>query len=198
MTPIPNNPQNIHGVVSYKRAFNDLNKEHLKAAKSIGIAPLHSQEEAEELGRKVRLISDGESYCVDSLTHSIPYLIPGTAKLLEDIGSSFLDSLENKGLNAYKIIVTSATRTKEDVKKLRKKNTNATENSAHYYGTTFDISWKRFKKVEHKSGRPTEDVGSDTLKMVLSEVLRDMRKSNRCFIKYELKQGCFHITGREK
>ena len=35
-----NNPRNIRGVVSYKRAFNDLNDTHLKAAQAIGIAPL--------------------------------------------------------------------------------------------------------------------------------------------------------------
>ena len=32
------------------------------------------------------------------------------------------------------------------------------------------------------------------LKWVLSEVLRDMRQANRCLVKYEVKQGCFHIT----
>ena len=34
------------------------------------------------------------------------------------------------------------------------------------------------------------------LKLVLAEVLRDLRKSDKCYIKYELKQGCFHITAR--
>ena len=42
-----------------------------------------------------------------------------------------------------------------------------------------------------------QEVGSDTLKMVLSEVLRDLRKQDVCYIKYELKQGCFHITTRQ-
>ena len=37
---------------------------------------------------------------------------------------------------------------------------------------------------------------ADTLKMVLSEVLRDLRKADRCYVKYELRQGCFHITAR--
>ena len=37
-----------------------------------------------------------------------------------------------------------------------------------------------------------------TLKLVLSEVLRDLRKADKCYIKYELKQGCFHITTRGK
>ena len=29
-----------------------------------------------------------------------------------------------------------------------------------------------------------------------SEVLRDARLAKRCYIKYERKQGCFHITTR--
>jgi hypothetical protein len=39
-------------------------------------------------------------------------------------------------------------------------------------------------------------VRNDTLKWVLSEVLRDMREQKRCYIKYEVKQGCFHMTVR--
>ena len=69
---------------------------------------------------------------------------------------------------------------------------------AHFYGTTFDVSWKRFQKIEDEDGRPLQDVSADTLKLVLSEVLRDLRKADKCYIKYELKQGCFHITTREK
>ncbi|MEG2514193.1 MAG: DUF5715 family protein, partial [Bacteroidaceae bacterium] len=77
---------------------------------------------------------------------------------------------------------------------LRRRNGNASLNSAHFYGTTFDVSYNRFEKVELE--RPTQDVGSDTLKLVLSEVLRDLKKAEACYVKYELKQGCFHITAR--
>ncbi len=135
---------------------------------------------------------------MDSLTHSIPYLIPGAASLLDTIGHNFLDSLTAKGLNPNKIIVTSVLRTQDDVKRLRRRNGNASPNSAHFYGTTFDVSWKRFQKIEDEDGRPLQDVSADTLKLVLSEVLRDLRKADKCYIKYELKQGCFHITTREK
>ena len=30
------------------------------------------------------------------------------------------------------------------------------------------------------------------------EVLRDLKQAGRCYVKYELKQGCFHITTRMK
>ena len=193
-----NEPRNIRGVVSYKRSFGDLNEKHLNVAQAIGIRALSSREEAEKMKEQLQLITTNELDAVDSLTHSIPYLIPGAANLLDTIGHNFLDSLTAKGLNPNKIIVTSVLRTQDDVKRLRRRNGNASPNSAHFYGTTFDVSWKRFQKIEDEDGRPLQDVSADTLKLVLSEVLRDLREADKCYIKYELKQGCFHITTRRK
>lgn len=191
-----NEPRNIRGVISYKRSFGDLNERHLNVAQAIGIRPLASRKEAEGMKEKLQYIATNDLYAVDSLTHSIPYLIPGAATLLDTIGYNFLDSLTAKGLNPNKITVTSVLRTKDDVKRLRRHNGNASESSAHFYGTTFDVSWKRFQKVEDEDGRPLQDVSPDTLKLVLSEVLRDLKKAEKCYVKYELKQGCFHITTR--
>ena len=191
-----NEPRNIKGVISYKRSFGDLNDTHMAAAKKIGIKPLKDREAAEKLGGKVMEIKNGDFYQVDSLTHSIPFLVPKASALLDSIGANFLDSLENKGLNPNQVIVTSVLRTQDDVKKLRRVNGNASANSVHMLGTTFDISYKRFFKVEDPDGRPMQDVRADTLKLVLSEVLRDLKKKDMCYVKYELKQGCFHITAR--
>lgn len=191
-----NNPRNIRGVISYKRSFGDLNDTHLAAAKKNGVKPLQNREAALKLGDKVIEIKSGDLYQVDSLTHSIPFLVPKASALLDSIGANFLDSLENKGLNPNQVIVTSVLRTNDDVKRLGKRNINASKNSAHVYGTTFDITYKRFHKVEDPDGRPMQDVRADTLKLVLSEVLRDLKKKEMCYVKYELKQACFHITAR--
>ena len=191
-----NNPRNIKGVISYKRSFGDLNDAHLSAAKRIGVSPLQNRAAAEKLGKKVVEIKSGDLYQVDSLTHSIPFLVPRASALLDSIGANFLDSLESKGLNPNQVIVTSVLRTHDDVKRLGKRNVNASKNSAHVYGTTFDITYKRFHKVEDPDGRPMQDVRADTLKLVLSEVLRDLKKKEKCYVKYELKQACFHITAR--
>lgn len=191
-----NEPRNIRGVTSYKRSFPDLNEVHLATAQAIGISPLANREEAESMKEQLVHITNNDFYRVDSLTHSIPYLVPRAGILLDTIGANFLDSLTAKGLNPNQVIITSVLRTKDDVKRLRRRNGNASENSAHFYGATFDVSWKRFKKVEDEDGRPLQDVNSDTLKLVLSEVLRDLRQADKCYVKYELKQGCFHITAR--
>lgn len=193
-----NDPHNIKGVVSFVREFNDLNDLQLKTAQAIGIPAIADREAAEKMSKKLKEIKDCEFYAIDELTHSIPFLIPGAANLLESIGKNFLDSLESKGLNPNRIIVTSVLRTQHDVKRLRQTNGNASANSTHVHGTTFDISWKRFMKVEDPKGRPMQDVSSDTLKLVLSEVLRDLHNDNQCYVKYERKQGCFHITTRTK
>lgn len=191
-----NKPRNIKGVLSYKRSFADLNEAHLVAAQKLGISPLANRQEAEHLKGKLTHIISNKYYTVDSLTHSLPYLVPRASELLAMIGSNFLDSLEMKGLSPNQIIVTSVLRTEKDVKQLSRRNANASQNSAHFYGTTFDVSWKRFKKIEDSNDCSLQDVNADTLKIVLSEVLRDLRQADKCYIKYELKQGCFHITTR--
>lgn len=192
-----NNPRNVRGVTNYKRTFNDMNDEHLQAARAIGISrPIEDREAAEHMKRTLKEVKTCEYYKLDSLTHSIPYLVPKAHKLLENLGKNFLDSLANKGLNPYKVIATSVLRTESDVKRLKKSNVNASDNSAHRYGTTFDISYKRFDLVPDPDGYPLQEVRSDTLKMVLAEVLRDLQKEKACYVKYELKQGCFHITAR--
>ena len=122
-------------------------------------------------------------------------LIPSAAQLLEDIGHNFQDSLRNLNASVYKIKVTSVTRTVDDVKNLKKRNTNSSQNSAHRYGTTFDVSWARYTKVDESD---TLNIDKDRLKMVLAMVLRDLKREERCYVKHERKQGCFHITVREK
>jgi hypothetical protein len=101
-----------------------------------------------------------------------------------------------KQVPLHKVIVTSVLRTKDDVDKLRNYNKNATENSCHLYGTTFDICYNRYKTVQDPDGPKRRQVQNDTLKWVLSEVLNDMRRNKRCYVKYEVKQGCYHITVR--
>ena len=178
---------------SYNRDFNDLNPVHLAEAQKIGIEPVPSREAAEHASRQMEEIETNKYYEVEELTHSIPYLVPEAATLLEDIGRNFQDSLRNLNASIYKVKVTSVTRTVDDVKNLKKRNSNSSANSAHQYGTTFDVSWARYTKVDEED---TLNIDKDQLKMVLAMVLRDLKKADRCYVKHERKQGCFHITAR--
>ena len=127
---------------------------------------------------------------------SIPYLVPRASTLLQTIGENFLDSLYVKGVPLHKIIVTSVLRTEEDVARLMQHNGNASEQSCHRFATTFDICYNRYTTVSPPDSPERRKVQNDTLKWVLSEVLRDLRQEGRCYIKHEIKQGCFHITVR--
>lgn len=186
----------ILSVPRYDVAFPDSNNVQIASAKKWGVSPVADDKDAES--RKSELVFVGASpwYHVDKLKQSSPYLVPRAAVLLQDIGRAFLDSLDLKQVPLHKIITTSVLRTKESVSKLRTRNHNATENSCHLYGTTFDICYNRYETVQDPRGPKLRPVSNDTLKWVLSEVLRDMRESGRCYVKYEVKQGCFHITTR--
>lgn len=184
--------------LNYASLFNDKNRAHLKSAARFGIKrTLKNRKEANDVKEDLVHIKDNRHYSIAELTHSIPYLTDGAAELLDMIGKNFLDSLESKGLNPNRIVVTSVLRTQEDIKKLQKSgNPNAVSNSAHCYATTFDITYARFDKIKYRKFRRYESVERETLKRVLGEVLRDLRKQNKCYVKYEVKQRCFHITTR--
>ena len=187
-------PEKAHKIanINFKREFNDLNDIHIGIAKKKGVSA-HDVDNVleDDIMEHLVEINDYEAYVVDELTHSVPYLVPDASDLLSEIGRSFQDSLVRHHLPPYKIIVTSVLRTGKDVKKLGRRNINASKNSAHCYGTTFDITYKRFFALSDE-----EEVPQIKLKLVLGEVLRDLKKQKRCYVKHEIKQACFHITVR--
>ena len=183
----------IFSVPHFGNTFPDQQDVQIVAAGKHGVAPVQNREEAEHSKGKLVYVGSNPFFYVDKLNNSIPYLVPRASVLLQDIGRAYFDSLQIKGIPLHKIIVTSILRTKDDVSKLRTRNGNATENSCHLYGTTFDICYNRYKQIQTRE-QPRRQVQNDTLKWVFSEVLRDFRDKNRCYIKYEVKQGCFHIT----
>lgn len=186
----------IFSVPCFSDAFPDSNNVQLESAKLYGVPPVKNRADAESRKKELVYVGASPYYTIDKLKSSTPYLVPRAAILLNDIGKSFFDSLQIKGVPLHKFIITSVLRTHEDVEKLRGTNRNATVNSCHLYGTTFDICYNRYTTVSDPDAAPRRPVRNDTLKWVLSEVLRDMRVNKRCYIKYEVKQGCFHITVR--
>ena len=174
-----------------------MNDVQLAAAQVLGVPPVKDRDAAEHAKKKLVKLEDTDSYVVDSLTHSIPYLVPSAKELLDRIGQNFLDSLASKGLNPNKLVITSVLRTEDDIARLRKRNLNASENSTHRYGTTFDISYWHYVKVPDLRGRPYEDVPPEYLRAVLSQVLKDLHDEKACYVKYERKQTCFHVTVRK-
>ena len=179
---------------SYKDKFRDLQSKQEQAARAIGLStPPQNREQAAKMRSQLTQIKTNDYYIVDSLTHSIPYLVPKAAAELESIGREFADILQRNGLPHYRFYVTSILRTKDDIKHLQKSgNINATTNSCHNYGTTFDLAYSRFDKVT----RTREYMHQDNLKLVLGQVLLNHQRAGKIYVKYEYKQACFHITVR--
>ncbi len=178
----------------YSKIFNDLNDRQLVSARKLGIEPVDSRDQVST--SRLRSVKSCRLYEVQPLTHSIPFLVPEAKRLLEDIGRGFRDSLPKYGLKGFCPVVTSLTRTGEDVRSLRKSgNINASKTSCHCYGTTFDLSFTKFYKF---GGREHPTVKSVLMKQILAEVVENLHRQGRCYVKYEYKQACFHITVRSE
>ena len=176
-------------VRQYDRLFNDMNETQLEAARMNGLKEPITTDQA-KTDRRLQLIESNQYYDIQKLTHSVPYLVPKAAQLLEDMGKAFQDSLFNRGYNRnHRFTVTSVLRTEETVRQLRKTNVNSTENSCHCYGTTFDISY--FTYATPQVGKAAS---VDKMRQILYQVAYDMKKQGRCYVKYEKQQTCLHIT----
>ena len=188
---INHNTDHREPVRQYDRLFNDLNDTQLEAARKNGLKKPIKLEEAEN-NRQLEKIETNRYYVVQKLTHSVPYLVPKAAKLLEDMGKAFQDSLFNRGYNRnHRFTVTSVLRTEETVRQLRKTNVNSSENSCHCYGTTFDISYFTYSPPQ-----VGKEASIDKMRQILYQVAYDMKKQGRCYVKYEKQQTCLHITVR--
>ncbi|MDE5935293.1 MAG: hypothetical protein K2G95_05940, partial [Muribaculaceae bacterium] len=73
--------------------------------------------------------------------------------------------------------------------RLRSVNRKSRSSSADILVTKFDISYSKFICDSVTVPRTQED-----MKNLLGEVMKDMRDRGRCYVKYERKQGCFHVT----
>lgn len=137
---------------AFKTTFPDSNSVQMVAAKKYGVSLVKNRKEAEQRKKELVFVGANPYFHIDKLNNSIPYLVPRASVLLQDIGKAFFDSLTIKGIPLHKIIVTSVLRTQDDVQKLRNRNMNATENSCHLYGTTFDLCYNRYITVEDPEG----------------------------------------------
>ena len=176
-------------VGNLREVFNDSNYLQLEHAERLGITPVTDLRSLYRTRRPLVKIENNKDFTIDKLTHSFPFLVPEASRLLHDIGRTFRDSLIARGGKDYRIVVTSVLRTPASVKKLRRVNRNAVENSTHQYATTFDITYNRFSAPDGRTF-----VASTELKALLAEVIYNLQQEGRCCVKYEVKSPCFHIT----
>jgi hypothetical protein len=177
--------------------FDDVNDTQIVAAQQFGIEPLKTRDEIDSiLIGSLSKIETSNLLFVEKLTHSVPYLTTGASDLLITIATNFQDKLRDEGLAQYQIVATSFLRTEDDVRRLRKVNRNAVSKSCHMYGTTFDIAYNCFQQVDSLPDFEGNVASHKVLVNMLGETLKELRDDERCYIKYERRQPCFHITAR--
>lgn len=189
----------VGGRANIKAAYHfpDVNDTQLIAAQQFGISPVKTRDNIDSfLMARLSKIESNNVLIVDELTHSVPYLTPNACDLLNTIAGNFQQKLRDKGLAQYRIVVTSLLRTQDDVRRLRRVNSNAVSKSCHLYGTTFDIAYNCFQRVDTLADFEGDDASHKVLVNLLGETLKDLRDDSLCYIKFERRQPCFHITSR--
>ena len=179
---------------NYRIKFNDMQMKQHAVASIIGLSrPPKDRDDAASMRRQLVEIKTNDNYIVDSLTHSVPFLIPSAKHELDSIGEEWADILRRNNLPHYRFYVTSVLRTQEDIKYLQRSgNINSVTQSCHCYGTTFDLAYMRYNKVT----RTRDYMHDDNLKLVLGQVLLNHQRAGKIYVKYEAKQSCFHVTVR--
>ena len=168
------------------RLKKDSYEEHLSTATLMGIGLIEDEEQLQKLVASGALVeaSSGAGYQVSDLTHSHPYFSLHTKNILEEIGQTF-ETMNGRG---NYMMVTSATRTMAQQKKLSRRNRNATKGeSSHSYGVSFDISYVRFNGEKNYDRQAQKD---------LEAVLKHFQKENKIFVIKERRQACYHVTVR--
>lgn len=185
--PLPVEIPEVVELPDLKRKLSkDAYEDHLSAAEFSGIGLIQDENQLKQLVSTKVLVeaSEGTGYKVDPLTHSHPFITQHSKKILEEIGKTY-QALAGEG-NYF--TVTSATRTIDQQKKLKRRNRNATDgNSSHSYGVSFDISYIRFNGVKNWDQKAQKK---------LEAVLSHFQKENKIFVIKERKQSCYHITVR--
>ncbi len=130
---------------------------HVETAERLGVASVAERDDVLDRAEDVGLVPIDENpyYWVAELTHSVPYVTPSAAALLDTIGVRFHEKLAEAGLPPYKYHISSVLRTQEDQAALRRINVNAARTtSSHEFGTTFDIQFRKYRY----GGDPAEEV----------------------------------------
>ncbi len=178
----------------FSNRLNDRIVDYSAAAKRNGAGVCNDESEINtKLSKGILVrVSSGRLFLVGDLSYSYPCLTREGEDLLEEIARRFRAKADASGLGGSRFIVTSLTRTSEQVRKLKRNNPNASVNSPHVNGNAFDISYIRFRSRKFF----ITDCDKRFLKEALAEVIVKLRDENRCWATYERNQNCFHVVAR--
>ena len=187
------------GCISYKqsvysRKLRDVLPDYIGKSSMSGIEKCSNKRELlkKAAQNKVYKIRNNRGYVIEDLSYSYPYLTKEGKELIREIGKRFRKKISGTRLRGSDFKITSMTRTTEILKKLKASNSNASENSPHFYGNAIDISHVRFSARKWF----VTDCDKYYLKEALAEVIWQLREEKKCWATYEINQGCFHVVAR--
>jgi hypothetical protein len=178
----------------YSKKLNDRITDYAIQARLTGIKICEDEGDIRKriLTGQLARIRGGRQYIIEKMSHSYPYLTHKSKRVLNQISRRFRKKVKRDGLMGSRFIVTSMTRTSENVRGLGRYNSNASENSPHLNGNAFDISYAQFSFIKLN----VTECDKWYMKEALAEVIWQVRKENQCWATYERNQGCFHIVSR--
>ncbi len=191
----------------------DVNAVQIRKARALGIPRNSNIEDLARAGRLVRLADHTEYWSLYRLNFSVPYVTPSTEALLAEIGERFHKELDSLQVPRYRLMITSALRTADKQAALRRGNSNASKiESAHEFGTTVDVAYRRFAPPLGLVSPPdptlagrdvafsdsvmvkTANTRSAELQAVLGRVLQQMKDEGKVMVMMERSQTVYHIT----
>lgn len=150
-----------------------VNAAHVETGRRLGVEPVAARDDVLGEARSAGLVRIDENayYWVADLTHSVPYVTPDAAAVLDTIGVRFQAKLAAYGLPPYKYHISSVLRTAEDQARLRRTNVNAAAGvSSHEFGTTFDIQFRRYRY----GGDPVAELWEPAFPYLTTEFAADL------------------------
>jgi hypothetical protein len=137
--------------------------------------------------------------------------------MLVEIGERFQAQLDSLDLPPIRMVITSVLRSSEMQSKLRRSNSNAARGvSAHEFGTTLDVAYRRFappapsvdtvtygappqlgpqiRMLQDSLFMETGKQRGAELQAVLGRVIQEMRAEGKLMVMMERSQTVYHMT----
>jgi hypothetical protein len=195
----------------------DVNAVQIARARQLGISRDADVQQLLASGGLIELEDSTELWVLRDLTHSKPYVTPATHAMLRELGERFQAQLVKHDLPAYRMQITSVLRMPEHQAALRRVNPNASQGvSAHEFGTTVDVAYRRFSPPAERQIPAGEDVhpvveerlallhdylleetallrGTE-MQALLGRAVLEMRNEGKLMAMMERQQTVYHMT----
>ncbi|HEY0674411.1 MAG TPA: DUF5715 family protein [Longimicrobiales bacterium] len=191
------------------RLRRDKNATQIARARQLGVRNPGDLDAAVAADKLVKLADTTELWALHNLNFSVPYVTPSAYSMITEIAQRFQHRLDSLHVPRYRLVITSAMRTPEKQAALRRINANASDvESAHEFGTTVDIAYRRFAPPIDAAPLPADTIerladsvmvktGSlraAELQAVLGRVIAEMRQEGKLMVMMERSQTVYHIT----